>query len=83
MLIYISLFSSNRTDRNIHIIVWKTFVIYSYSSFLGVEARLRSLNDRVERLERKDSALSGPSRGLISRILFRLRGASASASARD
>ena len=82
MLIYISLFSSNRTDRNIHNRVENIRHLFIFF-FLGVEARLRSLNDRVERLEQKDSALSGPSRGLISRILFRLRGASASASARD
>ena len=83
MLIYISLFSSNRTDRNIHLIWWKSIRHSSKFFHSGVEVRLRALNDRVELLERKNTALSGSPRILWRRILLRLRGSSDSASARN
>ena len=83
MLIYISLFSSNRTNRNIHSITWKGIRHSCIFFRSGVEVRLRALNDRVELLERKNSALSGSPRSLWRRILLRLRGSSASASTRN
>ena len=83
MLIYISLFSSNRTDRNIHLILWKSIRHSSKFFRSGVEVRLQALNDRVELLERKNSAISGSPRSLWRRILLRLRGSTASASTRN
>ena len=83
MLIYISLFSSNRTDRDIHSIIWKSIRHSCIFFRSGVEVHLRALNDRVELLERKNSALSGSPRSLWRRILLRLRGSSGTASTRN
>ena len=49
----------------------------------GVEVRLQALNDRVELLERKNSAISGSPRSWWRRILLRLQGSSASTSTRN
>ena len=81
--LYISLFSSNRTDRNIHLILWKSIRHSSKFFHSGVEVRLQALNDRVELLERKNSAISGSPRSWWRRILLRLQGSSASTSTRN
>lgn len=81
--IYVFLFSSNRTDRNIHSILWKSIRHSNKFSLSGVEVRLQALNDRMDLLERKNSALSGSPRSLWRRILLRLRGSSASTSTRN
>ena len=75
--IYIYLSLSDRTDRNIHLILWKSIRHSSKFFRSGVEVRLQALNDRVELLERKNSAISGSPRSWWRRILLRLRGFSA------